>query len=141
MQLPDPCAFADVAPMVNLVETHVFWQERPEHAVTGRLGVAHMAWGPFAEGANGFFSNPLLARIGEGHGKGVGQVALRFLMDEGIIVIPKSSRPERMAENIDVFDFELTADEMARIEALDTDTNVICDHHDPAFVEGFIAHV
>ena len=77
-QLMDLCAFAEVSPMLNQVETHVFWQEKPEHAVMQRLGVQHMAWGPFAEGANGFFTNPLLAKIGEKYGKGVGQVALRF---------------------------------------------------------------
>lgn len=98
-QLMDICAFADVAPMLNQVETRVFWQERPEHAVMERLGVQHMAWGPFAEGANGFFANPLLAEIGKKYGKGVGQVALRFLMDEGVVVIPKSSKPARMTEN------------------------------------------
>ena len=134
-QLMDLCAFARVKPMLNQVETHVFWQERPEHAVMEQLGVQHMAWGPFAEGANGFFSNPLLSEIGAAHGKGVGQVALRFLMDEGVVVIPKSSKPARMAENIDVFDFELTEDEREAIRGLDTGKSIILDHHDLASVE------
>jgi diketogulonate reductase-like aldo/keto reductase len=125
----DLCAFADVKPMLNQVETHVFWQERPEHAVMQRLGVQHMAWGPFAEGANGFFTNPLLAKTGEKYGKGVGQVALRFLMDEGVVVIPKSSKPARMAENFDVFDFELTEDDREQIRGLDGGHSIILDHH------------
>ena len=128
-QLMDLCAFAEVKPMLNQVETHVFWQEKPEHAVMEKLGVQHMAWGPFAEGANGFFTNPLLAKIGEKYGKGVGQVALRFLMDEGVIVIPKSSKPARMAENFDVFDFELTEDDREQIRGLDAGKSVILDHH------------
>lgn len=128
-QLMDICAFADVAPMLNQVETRVFWQERPEHAVMERLGVQHMAWGPFAEGANGFFANPLLAEIGKKYGKGVGQVALRFLMDEGVVVIPKSSKPARMTENFDVFDFELTEGDREQICTLDEGKSIILDHH------------
>jgi len=128
-QLMDLCAFAEVKPMLNQVETHVFWQEKPEHAVMVKLGVQHMAWGPFAEGANGFFTNPLLAKIGEKYGKGVGQTALRFLMDEGVIVIPKSSKPARMAENFDVFDFELTEDDCEQIRGLDAGKSIILDHH------------
>ena len=128
-QLMDLCAFARIKPMLNQVETHVFWQERPEHEVMARLGVQHMAWGPFAEGANGFFTNPLLASIGAKYGKGVGQVALRFLMDEGVVVIPKSSKPARMAQNIDVFDFELTEHDREQIRGLDTGKSIILDHH------------
>ncbi len=128
-QLMDLCCFARVRPMLNQVETHVFWQERPEHEVMEKLGVQHMAWGPFAEGANGFFTNPLLAEIGARHGKGVGQVALRFLMDEGVVVIPKSSKPARMAENFDVFDFELTEDDREHIRSLDAGKSIILDHH------------
>ncbi len=134
-QLMDLCAFARVKPMLNQVETHVFWQERPEHAVMEKLGVQHMAWGPFAEGANGFFTNPLLAEIGAKYGKGVGQTALRFLMDEGVVVIPKSTKPARMAENIDVFDFELSEADREAIRGLDTGKSIILDHHNLASVE------
>ena len=140
-QLLDLCTFADVAPMLNQVETHVFWQERPEHAFMQRLGVQHMAWGPFAEGANGFFTNPLLAKIGEKYGKGVGQVALRFLMDEGVVVIPKSSKPARMAENFDVFDFELTEDDREQIRGLDGGKSIILDHHDLEKVEWLLGYI
>ena len=134
-QLMDICCFARIKPMLNQVETHVFWQQRPEHVIMEKLGVQHMAWGPFAEGANGFFTNPLLQEIGTKYGKGVGQVALRFLMDEGVVVIPKSSKPARMAENFDVFDFELTADDRERIRSLDTGKSIILDHHNLDTVE------
>ena len=98
-RLLDICTFAEVAPMVNQVETHVFWQQHYAHENMENLGVAHMAWGPFAEGANNFFQNPLLSEIGEKYGKSVGQVALRYLLDLGVIVIPKSTHKERMEEN------------------------------------------
>lgn len=107
-RLLDLCTFAKVAPMVNQVETHVFWQQHYAHQNMESLGVAHMAWGPFAEGANNFFQNPLLSEVGEKYGKSVGQVALRYLLDLGVIVIPKSTHKERMEENFDVFDFDLT---------------------------------
>ena len=100
-----------------------------------------MAWGPFAEGANDFFHNPVLAEIGAEHGKGVGQVALRHLIDAGVVVIPKSTKPERMAENIDVFDFELTAEEHAAIDALDTDHSVCYDHTDLTVVGGLLGFI
>lgn len=140
-RLIDLCTFAKVAPLVNQVETHVFWAERPEHAVMEQLGVQHMAWGPFAEGANDFFRNPLLKEIGEKYGKSVGQVALRYLMDLDVVVIPKSTRRERMEENIDVFDFELSDEDRARIATLDGGTSICYDHNDPTVVSqltGFI---
>lgn len=133
-RLIDLSAFADVAPMVNQVETHVFWQERPEHEVMEQLGVKYMAWSPFAEGQNGFFQNPVLTEIGERHGKSVGQVALRYLLDNDVIVIPKSTHKERMEENIDVFDFELSDEEKTQIAALDGGRSIIFDHTDPKTV-------
>lgn len=133
-RLIDICTFADVAPMVNQVETHVFWQERPEHEVMEKLGVKHMAWGPFAEGANGFFTNPLLTEIGKKYGKGVGQVALRYLMDLGVIVIPKSVHKNRMEENFDVFDFDLTDEDKAQIAKLDAGKSIVFDHTNPETV-------
>ena len=137
-RLLDICTFAKVAPMVNQVETHVFWQQHYAHQNMENLGVAHMAWGPFAEGANGFFSNPLLAQIGERHGKSVGQVALRYLMDLGVIVIPKSTHRERMEENFDVFDFELTDDDKAKIAELDCDRSICYDHRDVQLIGGLL---
>ena len=129
-RLLDLCAFADVAPMVNQVETHVFWQQRYAHQNMEALGVAHMAWGPFAEGANGFFQNPLLQQVGAAHGKSVAQVALRYLLDLGIIAIPKTTHVERMAENIDAFDFDLADEEKAWLAALDVDHSLCYDHRD-----------
>lgn len=134
VRLADLATFADEAPVVNQVETHVFWQQRLAHENMVNLGIQHMAWGPFAEGANNFFENPLLAEIGETHGKGVGQVALRYLMDLGVVVIPKTTHKERMAENLDVFDFELTAEERERIAALDGGTSIIWDHSNVKFI-------
>ena len=126
-RLLDICTFAKVAPMVNQVETHVFWQQHYAHQNMENLGVAHMAWGPFAEGANGFFSNPLLAQIGE-----------RYLMDLGVIVIPKSTHRERMEENFDVFDFELTDEDKAKIAELDCDRSICYDHRDVQLIGGLL---
>lgn len=138
IRLLDICTFARIAPMVNQVETHVFWQQGYAHENMENLGVAHMSWGPFAEGANGFFSNPLLAQIGEAHGKSVGQVALRYLLDLGVIVIPKSTHKERMEENFDVFDFELTDDERAKIAELDCGRSMCFDHTDVQLIGGLL---
>lgn len=95
----DICTFAFVKPMVNQVETHVYWQQRENHQVMQELGVAHEAWAPFAEGANGFFNNPTLSAIAQKYNRIVAQVALRYLMDLGVIVIPKSTHKERMLQN------------------------------------------
>lgn len=141
VRLLDLCTFAKVAPMVNQVETHVFWQQKPAHANMLKLGVQHMAWGPFAEGANNFFANPLLAEVGEAHGKAVGQTALRYLIDSGVVVIPKSTRRERMAENFDVFDFSLTDDEKARIAELDCDHSICYDHTNLETVGGLLGFI
>jgi len=97
-------------------------------------GVQIESWGPFAEGRNNLFTDPTLSEIGAHHGKSVAQVVLRWLTQRNVVVIPKSVRPERMRENIDIFDFELTDDEMARIAALDTGESLFFDHHDPAQV-------
>ena len=137
-RLLDICTFAEVAPMVNQVETHVFWQQHYAHESMENLGVAHMAWGPFAEGANNFFQNPLLSEIGQAHGKSVGQVALRYLLDLGVIVIPKSTHKERMDENFDVFDFDLTEDEKAKIAELDCNRSICYDHADVQLIGGLL---
>jgi 2,5-diketo-D-gluconate reductase A len=97
-------------------------------------GVQIESWGPFAEGQNDIFSNPVLSEIGAGHGKSVAQVVLRWLIQRDVIVIPKSVRPERMRENIDVSDFQLADDDMARIAALDTGNTLFFDHADPEWV-------
>ncbi|SDC56543.1 aldo/keto reductase [Parafannyhessea umbonata] len=134
----DISTFARIKPMVNQVETHVYWQQRQNHQVMDQLGIAHEAWGPFAEGANGFFSDPMLSAIGLMHGKGVGQVALRYLMDLGVIVIPKSTHKERMAQNIDVFDFKLSKEDRSLIASMDANKSIIFDHRDPKVVAGFM---
>ncbi|HIZ45797.1 MAG TPA: aldo/keto reductase [Candidatus Olsenella pullistercoris] len=140
-RLLDLCTFAEVAPMVNQVETHVFWQQHYAHENMENLGVAHMAWGPFAEGANNFFQNPLLAEIGAAHGKSVGQIALRYLLDLGVIVIPKTTHKERMDENLSVFDFDLTDDEKSRIAELDLDRSICYDHRDVQLIGGLLQFV
>ncbi|MGI6535254.1 MAG: aldo/keto reductase [Eggerthellaceae bacterium] len=141
VRLSDLCAFANVKPVLNQVETHVFWQQVPAHATMEKLGVQHMAWGPFAEGANNFFRNPLLTEIGEAHGKGVGQVALRYLLDRNVVVIPKSTHKERMQENMDVFDFSLTDAERDQIAKLDGGKSLIWDHSDPDFIGPWLNQV
>ena len=97
-------------------------------------GVQIESWGPFAEGKNGLFTNPVLTAIADAHGKSVAQVVLRWLIQRDVVVIPKSVRPERMAQNLAVFDFELTDDEMTRIATLDTGTSAFFDHRDTAMV-------
>ncbi|MGI6045603.1 MAG: aldo/keto reductase [Eggerthellaceae bacterium] len=141
VRLSDLCIYADEPPVLNQVETHVFWQQVKAHQIMNELNVQHMAWGPFAEGANNFFKNPLLAEIGEAHNKGVGQVALRYLMDLGVVVIPKSTHKERMEENFDVFDFKLTDEERKRIAELDDGHSIIWDHSNPDFIMPWLKQV
>ena len=128
----------DVKPMVNQVETHVFCQQRQAQKYMTEFGCQIMSWGPLAEGRNGLFTKSALAAIGRAHHKSVAQVALRFLLQCGIIIIPKSTHKERMAENLDILDFELTADEMKQIEGLDTGRSLFFDHHDPEVTKMFM---
>ena len=137
--LIDLSHFVDVVPAVNQVETHVFFQQTEARKYMDELGVAHMSWGPLAEGKNGFFSNETLAAIGAAHGKTGPQVALRYLLQRGIIVIPKSTHKERMAQNLQLFDFTLTDKEMNEILKLDTGQPVIMpSHHDPEITKMFM---
>ncbi|MCF2525791.1 aldo/keto reductase [Yinghuangia soli] len=124
----------EVTPAVDQIETHPFFQRGADHALMREHGVQHQSWGGFAEGKNHLFTHPVLAAIGDQHGKSVAQVVLRWLVQRDIVTIPKSVRAERMAENIDVFDFVLTGDEMAEIAALDTGTTLFFDHRDPEMV-------
>ncbi|MGN8245166.1 aldo/keto reductase [Cellulomonas soli] len=133
-RLVDLITNTDVVPAVNQVETHPFFQRADYQTLMAEHGVQIEAWGPLAEGRNDIFTNPTLTEIGQVYGKSVAQVALRWLVQRGVVVIPKSVRPERMAENLDVFDFQLTDDDMARIATLDTGASVAFDHRDPAFV-------
>jgi 2,5-diketo-D-gluconate reductase A len=124
----------EVAPMVDQVECHPFFQRGDEQQLMQERGVQLGSWGPFAEGKNNLFSDPTLSGIGENHEKSVAQVVLRWLIQRGVVVAQKSVRPERMRENIDVFDFELTTDEMTWIAAMDRKETLFFDHRDPAMV-------
>ncbi|MGW6936482.1 aldo/keto reductase [Lentzea sp. NPDC054927] len=124
----------EIVPAVNQIETHPFFQRADYQDLMRGYGVQIQSWGGFAEGRNDLFSNPLLTGIGEQYGKSVAQVVLRWLTQRGVVVIPKSVRAERMAENIDVFDFELTDEQMARITTLDTGSSLFFDHQDPDIV-------
>lgn len=126
---------SEVVPAVNQIECHPFFQRADVQAFHDSRGVVTESWGPLAEGRNGLFTDPVLAQIGEAHGKSVAQVVLRWLVQRGVVVIPKTVRPERMAENLDVFDVELSDDEMARIAALDTGASLFLDHRSPEYVE------
>lgn len=131
----DLAEFSEIPPMVNQVETHVFNQQAEAQRIMQEYGIHIMAWGPFAEGRNNFFSNETLASIGAKYNKSVAQTALRYLIQRGVIVIPKSVRKERMEQNIDVFDFALTADDMQEISLLDMKRSLFFSHYDPQTVK------
>ncbi|RYQ64019.1 aldo/keto reductase [Bifidobacterium pseudolongum] len=140
-QLNDLGAFNDVAPMVNQVETNPLNQQIETHDWMAAHNVAQEAWAPFGEGRNNLFHNELLAQIGEAHGKSVAQVILRWLTQRGIVALAKSTHKDRMEQNLDIFDFTLTDDEMADIATLDTKTSLFFDHRDPETVEMFVRMV
>lgn len=133
-RLVDLIAHNDVVPAVNQVEAHPFYARFPDQELMREHGVQIESWGPFAEGRNELFSNAVLAEIGATHGKSVAQVVLRWLIQRDVVVIPKSVRPERMAENFAVVDFSLTDEDMAQIAALDLGRSQFFDHHDPQMV-------
>jgi 2,5-diketo-D-gluconate reductase A len=124
----------EVTPAVNQIETHPFFQRAAEQELMRERGVQIESWGPFAEGRSNLFSDPTLTEIGAAHARSVAQVVLRWLIQREVVVIPKSVRIDRMRENIDVFDFALTDDEMTRIAGLDTGASLFFDHRDPAMV-------
>ena len=134
-RLIDLCQFVEVTPAVNQVETHVFQQQKTAHEYMEKYGVQHESWGPFAEGRKDFFSNPVLTEIGRKYGKSSAQTALRFLLQSNVVVIPKSTHKERMAQNIDVFDFTLSEADMEAIRKLDEGESLFFSHYDPATVE------
>lgn len=131
-------AHVEVKPAINQVETHVFNQQKVAQKYMEKYGCHIMSWGPFAEGRNDFFSNEILKEIGLAHGKSLAQVALRFLIQRGVVIIPKSTHKERMEENINIFDFSLSDGEMTRIEALDLQQSLFFSHYEPSMVEQFI---
>lgn len=134
----DLANFCQIVPAVNQVETHVFQQQKAAQKVLSRYGTQIESWGPFAEGRNGMLANPVLREIGAKYGKSVAQTALRFLIQNGVVVIPKSTHVERMEENFNIFDFELTDADMAAISALDTAESAFFSHYDPDTVEWFM---
>jgi 2,5-diketo-D-gluconate reductase A len=134
-RLMDIAAFNEVVPAVNQVEVNPFQQQNEAAAFMRTLGVHTQAWAPFAEGRNQLFENPVLREIGERHGKSVGQVVLRWLAQRGIASLAKTVRRERMVENLDIFDFELSEDDMARMTTLDTVRSSFFSHRDPAVVK------
>lgn len=134
-RLADFCETVDQLPMVNQVELHPFFQQENALSLMREYGVQPEAWAPFAEGRNGIFTHPVLTKIGEKYGKGAGQVALRWNTQRGVAVIPKSVHKERMEQNLDIWDFRLTDEEMAEIAALDVGRSEIIDHTDPRLVQ------
>ena len=131
----DLAEFCDIKPMVNQVETHVFNQQRRPQEIMKEYGTQIMSWGPFAEGRNDFFTNPVLKAIGEKYGKSVAQTALRFLIQRDVVVIPKSTHKERMEQNLDVFDFSLSAEDMETIGKLDKGESLFFSHYAPETVK------
>lgn len=134
-RLVDLCQFVEVTPAVNQVETHVFQQQEKAHEIMKKYDVQHESWGPFAEGRKDFFSNPVLNEIGKKYNKSAAQVALRFLLQSDVVVIPKSTHKERMIQNFDVFGFALSAEDMSAIKALDEGESLFFSHYDPDTVE------
>jgi len=134
-RLMDIKAFNQVAPAVNQVEVNPFHQQAESVAFMRQNGVQPEAWAPFAEGRNDLFHNEVLSEIGRKHGKSVGQVVLRWLVQRGIVALAKSVRKERMTENLNVFDFQLDESDMARIATLETGTSSFFSHRDPAIVK------
>lgn len=134
-RLVDLCHFVEIPPMVNQVETHVFQQQKNAHDIMKKYNVQHQSWGPFAEGKKDYFTNPVLTEIGQKYGKSVAQVGLRYLIQNDVVVIPKSTHIERMKQNIDIFDFSLSAEDMSKISTLDTEESLFFSHYDPNTVE------
>ena len=143
-RLADLIAFQDMPPAVNQVECNVFFQQQKAQEYMKSKGVQMQSWAPFAEGHNDLFHNETLTAIGAKYGRSVAQVVLRWQLQRGIACIPKSTKRERMEQNLDVFDFTLSDQDMAAIAALDTETSSFFDHRDPAVVEmlaGLTRHV
>lgn len=130
----DLAEFCEIKPAVNQVETHVFNQQVKAQELMAKYGTRVESWGPFSEGRNGLFTNAVLKDIGKKYGKTAAQTALRFLIQRGIIVIPKTTRRERMEENFNVFDFELTPEDMGAIARLDRGESLFLCHQDPESV-------
>lgn len=135
----DLAAYNDVVPAVLQLQTNVFSQQQEQQQFLAEYGTRLMAWSPLTQGRKDFFTNPLLTGIAAAHGKSVAQVALRWLIQRGIVVIPKSTHRERMAENLDVFDFNLSDEEMKRIATLNETDHGTVDFDDPKFIKWLVS--
>lgn len=140
-RLVDICSFSRIKPMVNQVETHPHNQQKAAHEWMNKYGVVHEAWAPFGEGRGGLFTDPVLEKIAAKYGKTTAQVMLRWHIQRGIAVIPKSTHIERMRENSDVFGFTLSDEDMQAIAALDKKQSSFFSHTDPNMVEWFVKMV
>jgi 2,5-diketo-D-gluconate reductase A len=134
-RLMDLIAFNRIPPAVNQIETHPFNQQIDAHAFLKENNVQLESWGPFAEGKNNIFQNEILVSIANKYNKSVAQIILRWLIQRGIVVIPKSVRKERMVENFNVFDFEINTDDIEKIKTLDTKTSLFFDHRNPEIIK------
>lgn len=134
-RLADLCETVEVMPAVNQVELHPFFQQENALAVMKEYGVVQEAWGPFAEGNHGIFTHPVLTKIGDKYGKSAAQVALRWNVQRGVVVIPKSVHKDRMEQNMNIWDFNLSDEDMAEIAKLDLGHSEIVNHDDPGFIK------
>lgn len=134
-RLLDFCESVEMRPAVNQVEIHPFFHQKEAMMIMSDYGVTPEAWGPFAEGKFDIFTNPVLTEIGRSHGKTAAQVALRWNIQRGVVVIPKTVHKDRMEQNFDIWDFSLTREEMAKINALDMGHSNIVDHNNPEFIK------
>lgn len=134
-RLIDFCQFQEIIPAINQVETHPFHQQANERDIMKKYGVQIQSWGPFAEGRKDIFQNEILVQIAAQYNKSVAQVILRYLIEQNIVVIPKSVRKERMIENFNIFDFQLSEQDKALIASLDEKTSAFFSHYDPDTVE------
>lgn len=133
--ITDICETFDIKPMINQVELHPFFQQQLNIDTMNEYGVVPEAWGPFNEGKSNFFENPILTEIGKKYGKTAAQVALRWNIQRGVVVIPKSVHEDRIKQNIDVFDFVLSDEDMDKIKTMDTGKSEIVNHFDPQFIK------
>lgn len=136
----DMCETVRIRPMVNQVEMHPFFQQQLNVDTMDSYGVVPEAWGPFNEGKRNFFTDPILTEIGAKYGKSAAQVSLRWNIQRGVVVIPKSVHKNRMEQNFDVFDFELSAEDMEKIKTMDIGHSEIIDHTDPALIKSLHAY-
>lgn len=134
-RLVDLIVHNEIVPAVNQIETHPFFSRSDYQPLMVEHGVQIESWGPFAEGKNDLFTNPVLAKVGAKHGKTIAQVVLRWLIQRDVVVIPKSIRPDRLAENFDVFGFALDEDDMKTIAGLDTGASLFFDHRTPEIAQ------